>query len=355
MSDSGPSTSSQGSGPGHALLELRDVTKHFTMRSRGLLAGGHTVHAVDRVSLAVAEGETLGIVGESGCGKSTLARVAVGLHKPTSGSVFFDGVEVSARSKGAMDASRRVQMVFQDPTGSLNPRITIGESVAEPLRARGIKDVSERVDDILDLVALNAEFADRLPHQLSGGQQQRACIARALIGEPRLVVHDESVSALDVSLQAQVLNLLRDLQARLGLTYLFISHDLATVQSISRRIAVMYLGQIVELAPAAEFNARPLHPYSIALRSAVPIPDPGVERRRARIILRGDVPSPLDPPSGCRFHTRCPAAEDICRTDEPGLIEHRDGHWAACHFAGRLDKAMMPIALADPRVGGVAP
>lgn len=355
MTVTAPAPSPPGSGSGHPLLELEEVVKYFTVRGRGFMAKRHTVHAVDRVSLAVAEGETLGIVGESGCGKSTLARVVVGLYKPTSGTVYFDGVDMAGKSPEAEEAARSVQMVFQDPTGSLNPRMSIGESVAEPLRARGIKDVEGRVRELFDLVALSEEFVDRLPHQLSGGQQQRACIARALIGEPRLVVHDESVSALDVSLQAQVLNLLRDLQERLGLTYLFISHDLATVQSISQRIAVMYLGQIVELASSQDFNVRPLHPYSIALRSAVPVPNPRVERERTRIILRGDVPSPLNPPAGCRFHTRCPAVEDVCRNEEPSLIEHRPGHWAACHFAGRFDKAMQPVPLTDPGVKAAAP
>jgi oligopeptide/dipeptide ABC transporter ATP-binding protein len=355
VSVTAPAPSRPDSGSDHPLLKLDEVVKHFTVRGRGFLATGYTVHAVDRVSLTVAEGETLGIVGESGCGKSTLARVVVGLHKPTSGSVYFDGVDMGGKSPEAEEARRFVQMVFQDPTASLNPRMSIGESVAEPLRARGIKDVDERVRELFDLVALSEEFVDRLPHQLSGGQQQRACIARALIGEARLVVHDESVSALDVSLQAQVLNILRDLQERLRLTYLFISHDLATVQSISQRVAVMYLGQIVELAPSEEFNVRPLHPYSIALRSAVPVPDPKVERQRARIILRGDVPSPLNPPAGCRFHTRCPAVEDVCRKEEPRLTEHRAGHWAACHFAGRFDKAMQSVALADPGLKGTAP
>lgn len=352
---SAPASTRPKPGSGHGLLRLDEVVKHFTVRKRGFMAGTNTVHAVDGVSISVEEGETLGIVGESGCGKSTLARVAVGLYKPTSGSVFFGGMDMSQKTEQATEARRQMQMVFQDPTGSLNPRISISESVAEPLRARGIKKVDERVDEILDLVALKPEYGERLPHQLSGGQQQRACIARALIGEPRLVVHDESVSALDVSLQAQVLNLLRDLQERLGLTYVFISHDVATVQSISRRIAVMYLGQVVELAPSSEFNTRPLHPYSIALRSAVPVPNPKVERQRARIILRGDVPSPLHPPPGCRFHTRCPAVEEVCRNEEPQLIEHRDGHWAACHFAGQFDKAMQPVPVATPRAHGDAP
>lgn len=330
-------------GANGSLLRLQDVTKHFTVR-RGLLSAQHTVHAVDGVSLNVARGETLGVVGESGCGKSTLARVIVGLYRPTAGSVEMDGVDITQRSSEAIEVRRAMQMVFQDPTGSLNPRLTIGKSIAEPLLALGEGDVDARVRDVLDLVSLKPEYADRLPHQLSGGQQQRACIARALISNVRLVVHDESVSALDVSLQAQVLNLLRDLQERFDLTYVFISHDLAAVQSISSRIAVMYLGQIVEVAPTPEFHARPHHPYSIALRSAVPIPNPRVERQRARIILRGDVPSPLNPPPGCRFHTRCPVAQDICATEEPELVEHRPGHWSACHFAGQFDRTLRPLA-----------
>jgi oligopeptide/dipeptide ABC transporter ATP-binding protein len=334
------------------LLRLSDIVKHFTVK-RGLLASTQTVHAIDEVSLDVSEGETLGVVGESGCGKSTLARVIVGLYPPTSGSVQLGGVDINGKGDAAAKARRQLQMVFQDPTGSLNPRLTIRDSVAEPLQANGVKHVDERVHAILDLVALKPEFADRLPHQLSGGQQQRACIARALITEARLVVHDEAVSALDVSLQAQVLNLLRDLQERLRLTYVFISHDLATVQSVSTRIAVMYLGKIVELAPASEFRLRLLHPYSIALRSAVPIPDPKIERTRQRIILRGDVPSPLDPPAGCRFHTRCPVAQDVCRQEEPPLAEHRPGHWAACHFAGNFDATLQPIAISAARGGEV--
>jgi oligopeptide/dipeptide ABC transporter ATP-binding protein len=330
---------------GTELLRLTNIVKHFTVR-RGLLASTQTVHAVDDVSLNVSEGETLGVVGESGCGKSTLARLVVGLLRPDAGSVELDGSDINGRSEEAKRSRYQLQMVFQDPAGSLNPRLSIYDSVAEPLHARGVKKTDERVHEMLDLVALEPQYGDRLPHQLSGGQQQRACIARALITEARVVVHDEAVSALDISLQAQVLNLLSDLQQRLGLTYVFISHDLATVQSLSTRIAVMYLGKIVELAPAAEFHLRPLHPYSIALRSAVPIPNPKVERVRERIILRGDVPSPLDPPSGCRFHTRCPVAQDICRHTEPPLTEYRPGHRAACHFAGEFDKTLQRIGSA---------
>lgn len=325
-----------------ALLRLDSVVKHFTVR-QGLLAATHTVHAVDGVSLSIVQGETLGVVGESGCGKSTLARLVVGLLRPDSGTVEIGGDDINGRDARASRARRKLQMVFQDPSGSLNPRLPVLDSVAEPLHALGQRDTDERVFAALDLVGLKPEYAHRLPHELSGGQQQRACIARALITEASVVVHDEAVSALDISLQAQVLNLLQDLQDELGLTYVFISHDLATVQAISTRIAVMYLGQIVELAPARGFHQRPLHPYSVALRSAVPIPDPKVERTRTRILLRGDVPSPLSPPSGCRFHTRCPIVQDICRESQPPLLEHQSGHWAACHFAGQFDRSLSAV------------
>ncbi len=327
-------------------LVVTDVSKHFEVR-KGLLSSKGTVHAVDGVTLDIAEGETLGIVGESGCGKSTLARVIVGLHSPTSGIVELEGVDVHATGTEAKSARRKLQMVFQDPTGSLNPRMTLGESIAEPLRALGERNTDGRVGKMLELVSLDADYATRLPHQASGGQQQRACIARALIADARVVVHDESVSALDVSLQAQVLNLLRELQERLGLTYVFISHDLAAVQTISSRIAVMYLGKVVELAPSVDFHRRPLHPYSIALRSAVPVPDPKLERSRRRIILKGDVPSPLNPPSGCRFHTRCPVAQPICATDEPPLAEYQPNHFAACHFAGDFGHGLTPVGAAS--------
>lgn len=328
------------------LLEVRDVSKVFAI-SQGLFQPRGALRAVDGVSLTVRSGETLGVVGESGCGKSTLARVVVGLHQPDSGSVLVEGVDINDRSEEATAKRRMLQMVFQDPAGSLNPRLTVGDSVAEPLGARGVRVKIGRIHEVLDLVGLSPKLADRYPSQLSGGQQQRVCIARALISEPQIVVHDESVSALDVSLQAQVLNLLADLQEQLGLTYLFISHDLATVQVVSTRIAVMYLGQVVELAPAERFNADLLHPYSVALRSAVPVPDPKVERKRQRIILSGDVPSPMHPPSGCRFHTRCPLAQQRCVDEEPALVERRTDHLSACHFAGEFGPMLTPLPDSD--------
>lgn len=326
------------------LVSLRGVVKHFQVR-QGMFGAPEVVHAVDGVDLDVQPAETLGVVGESGCGKSTLARVLVGLHPPTAGTVTVEGQDVHARGAAGRATRRRLQMVFQNPAGSLNPRLTIGHSVAEPLLALGVgrRAADQRVREMLDLVGLKPEFADRLPHQVSGGQQQRACIARAMIADTQVVVHDESVSALDVSLQAQVLNLLKDLQERLGLTYVFISHDLAAVQQISTRIAVMYLGKVVEVAPTPAFRSRALHPYSVALRSAVPVADPVVEQERQRIILTGDVPSPMDPPAGCRFHTRCPLAQDICRAEEPPLVAHEPGHLAACHFAGEFDALLRPL------------
>jgi oligopeptide/dipeptide ABC transporter ATP-binding protein len=351
MTDNGQDIAARDEAPTTAppFLAIDQVAKYFPVH-RGLLAPKGTVHAVDDVSLEIAEGETLGIVGESGCGKSTLARVIVGLYEPTSGTVELEGINLHERTIEAKTARGKLQMVFQDPTGSLNPRLTLGESVAEPLRATGVRHTDEQMRSIMELVSLDPEYASRLPHQVSGGQQQRACIARSLIAEPRVVVHDESVSALDVSLQAQVLNLLRDLQQRLHLTYVFISHDLATVQSISSRIAVMYLGKVVELAPTVDFHRQALHPYSISLRSAVPVPDPKVERSRQRIILSGDVPSPLNPPEGCRFHTRCPVAQPICGEVTPPLVEHQPQHFAACHFAGEFGSTLARTG--QPAVAG---
>lgn len=320
------------------VLQVHSVCKAFTV-GRGFL-GIHRdiVRAVDSVSLSVSGGETLGIVGESGSGKSTLAQLIVGLQKPTSGSIQIGG---DGSTQSSSPSRTDVQMVFQDPASSLNPKLKVGRSIAEPvMRTMKRVDREHRVRELLQLVGLRAEIADRYPEQLSGGQQQRVCIARALINNPRLVIHDEAVSALDVSVQAQVLNLLADLQDQLGLTYVFISHDLAVVRMISTRIAVMYLGQVVENMPAPELSKNLLHPYSVALRSAVPLPNPETERTRQRIVLAGDIPSPMDPPSGCRFHTRCPLARDRCRVEQPLLIEHRPGHWAACHYAGKFDREM---------------
>jgi oligopeptide/dipeptide ABC transporter ATP-binding protein len=323
-----------------AVLELDGVTKIFINRP-GFFGRRESLHAVDDVSLSVSAGETLGIVGESGSGKSTLARMAVGLDRPTSGVIRLDGIDIFERSPESRKARRNLQMVFQDPAASLNPKLRVGQSIAEPLLGSvSSTEAQSRVRDLLKLVGLGPEIARRYPGQLSGGQQQRVCIARVLIADPRIVVHDEAVSALDVSIQAQVLNLLADLQDRLGLTYVFISHDLAVVQMISTRIAVMYLGQVVEIMPADQLNNELLHPYSLALRSAVPVPNPTLERSRERILLPGDMPNPINPPSGCRFHTRCFLVQDRCRVDEPVLRELAPGRWSACHFAGQFDQGL---------------
>lgn len=324
------------------LLQFSAVTKRFSL-SGGLLRRGAVVHALNGVSLDVLPGETLGVVGESGCGKSTLGRIAVGLYPPTTGTVRVEGRDPAGRDQALR---YRLQMIFQDPTSSLDPRMRVEGIVAEPIRARGAiqkPDARARVMELLGLVGLNPVMADRFPHELSGGQQQRVGIARALAGDPRLIVADEPVSSLDVSQQAQVLNLLKDLQERLGLTYLFISHDLSVVRFMSTRIAVMYLGRIVELGPARALHEQPRHPYSLALRSAVPIPDPRQEAARARIILGGEVPSPLALPSGCLFRTRCPLAQEVCARVEPPLVEYEPGHWAACHFVGSFDGMLQPM------------
>lgn len=314
---------------GTPLLEVVNVTKHFPVQS-----GGKTrmLRAVDGVSFRVAKGETLGIVGESGCGKSTLARLIVGLETPTDGAILIDGGDIWAPGSKGRERRSRFQMVFQNPAGSMNPRRSVGASVAEPLQARGIRRTDSAVMDMFARVGLNPLMAARRPHQLSGGQQQRASIARALIASPDLVVHDESIASLDISLQAQILNLLLGLQEEFKTSYLFISHDLAAVQTISHRILVMYLGEIVEATRVEEFSRRPLHPYSLSLRDATLLPDPERERGRAGTFLRGDVPSPLNPPTACRFHTRCPFAADICRTEKPRLQEVGNDHLVACHF-----------------------
>jgi oligopeptide transport system ATP-binding protein len=315
------------------LLKVDDLAVHFPIRKGLLRRKVGQVHAVDGISFEVCPGETLGLVGESGCGKSTTVRALLRLVEPTGGSVRFQGEEIARLPRRAMRRHRRsLQMVFQDPYASLNPRMPVGRIVAEPLEVHGIGERAERVRELLDLVGLPPDAADRYPHEFSGGQRQRIGIARALATEPAFVACDEPVSALDVSIQAQVINLLRELQERLGLTYLFIAHDLAVVRMISTRVAVMYLGQIVETAPRDELFANPLHPYTKALLSAVPVADPIKERKRERIILTGDPPSPANPPAGCRFHTRCPLARDHCRVEAPLARVFGAEHVVACHL-----------------------
>ncbi len=329
------------------LLQVDDLVVHFPIRV-GIVFERHVgeVRAVDGVSFALRRGETLGLVGESGCGKSTTGRAIVRLLRPTAGRIVFDGVDVShLEGEPLRRIRRRMQMIFQDPYASLNPRMTAGAIVGEPLeihRWGSPRDRRDRVRELFSLVGLDPEYGVRYPHEFSGGQRQRIGVARALALEPDLIVADEPISALDVSIQAQILNLLGRLQDRLGLTYLFIAHDLSAVRHVSDRIAVMYLGQIVELGPARELNAAPLHPYTVALLSAVPIPDPAVERRRRRIILTGDVPSPVSPPPGCRFHTRCWLRERLgnperCVGEVPALRELAPGRAVACHFAEEVD------------------
>jgi oligopeptide transport system ATP-binding protein len=319
------------------LLRVEHLVKYFPIK-RGVIIQRQVgaVHAVDDVSFFIRRGETLGLVGESGCGKSTTGRTILQLHRPTSGHVYFEGIDlVTIKSEELRKMRRKMQMIFQDPYASLNPRMTVGEIIGEPLLVHELatrKEAQAQVQELLKLVGLNPAYANRYPHEFSGGQRQRIGVARALSLQPTLIVCDEPISALDVSIQAQVVNLLEDLQAKFNLTYLFIAHDLSMVRHISSRVAVMYLGIIVELADRAELYSKPLHPYTQALLSAVPIPDPLAEEKRKRIILVGDVPSPVNPPSGCRFRTRCPLAVKICSEQVPEFREVSPDHFVACHL-----------------------
>ncbi len=342
------------------LLEVKNLYKYFPVKG----VKGPGVQAVENVSLFINKGETLGLVGESGCGKTTLGRTILRLHEPTSGQILYNGEAIyqgeypfdrketaegksilvkkgvpKAKAVDMFPMRRKMQIIFQDPAASLDPRMTVGEIIGEAIDIHGLcktkAERSERIKELLDRVGLNTEHANRFPHEFSGGQQQRVGIARALAVEPEFIVCDEPISALDVSIQSQVVNMLEDMQQDLGLTYLFIAHDLSVVRHISSRIGVMYLGSLVELAESYELNKNPLHPYSQTLLSAVPVPDPEVSRSRQRIVLEGDIPSPMNPPTGCRFHTRCPYASEKCAQCVPEFKEHAPGHWAACHL---LDK-----------------
>lgn len=318
------------------LVEAKELFKYFPIHAG--LTSRHVadVRAVDGVTFTIKEGETLGLVGESGSGKTTIGRLLLRLLPATRGEIWFEGRNVLAMKRGELRRLRRsMQIIFQDPFASLNPRMTIGDIVGEPLEIHGItkgKQTERRVRELLELVGLQPYHANRYPHEFSGGQRQRVGVARALAVNPRFIVCDEPVSALDVSIQAQVINLLEDLQEKFGLTYLFIAHDLSVVRHISSRVAVMYVGKIVELADREALYENPMHPYTQALLSAIPIPDPVLEKRRKRIVLTGDIPSPVNPPSGCRFHTRCPIAFDRCVAEEPPLREYEPGHFAACHW-----------------------
>ena len=347
---------------GGPLIAAEHLELHFAVR-RGAVVTREVARAraVDDVTLAIAAGETLGLVGESGCGKSTLARALLRLLRPTAGAVRFEGRDITALGRRELQPLRReMQMVFQDPLGSLNPRRRAGRIIGDPVRRADGSDrasAERRVLELLELVGLRPEHRDRFPHELSGGERQRVGLARALALRPRLIVADEPVSALDVSIQAQILNLLDRLQRELGLTYLFVAHDLGVVRHVSDRVAVMYLGKLVELASSGDLYARPIHPYTGALLSAVPLPDPRANAARERIVLRGEVPSAVEPPSGCRFRTRCPRATDVCAQVEPPLVDYGDGHLAACHHPVGVDRdaiARAAISPASPASAGDA-
>jgi oligopeptide/dipeptide ABC transporter ATP-binding protein len=337
-----------------ALVEVRDLVKHFPL-TRGIIVQRQigAVHAVDGVTFDVEEGETLGLVGETGCGKSTTARLITRLLTPTSGSIRFEGEDIATRTKAELKPLRReMQIIFQDPYSSLNPRKTVGSIIGEPFIVHRVERDDEkrkrRVQDLMEQVGLNPEHYNRFPHEFSGGQRQRIGVARAIALKPKLVIADEPVSALDVSIQAQVLNLMRELQRELKLTIVFISHDLSVVRHMCDRIAVMYLGKVVELAKADELYQHPRHPYTGALLSAVPVPDPRLARDRERVVLTGDVPSPTNPPPACRFHPRCPKCQEICTQEEPQLTPKEGGNLAACHFPLTDDeiKRRVPTAAA---------
>ncbi len=333
---------------GEILMEITDLEMHFPI-TEGIIFQRKvgTVKAVDGINFSVRKGETLGLVGESGCGKSTTGRAILQLYRPTHGSVKYKGQELTElKGENLRKMRKQLQIIFQDPYASLNPRMTVGGIIGEPLEVHNIakgKDKIDRVRELLRVVGLNPNYINRYPHEFSGGQRQRIGIARALAVQPDFIVCDEPISALDVSIQAQVINLLEDLQAQFGLTYLFIAHDLSVVRHISDRVAVMYLGKVVELADREKLYMEPMHPYTKALLSAVPVPDPVIEEKRQRIILEGDVPSPINPPSGCHFRTRCPLAQEICKT-EPAFVEKRPGHLVACHFAEKaLESLPQPV------------
>jgi oligopeptide/dipeptide ABC transporter ATP-binding protein len=342
------------------ILEVEDLKTHFPIRQGIFRRQTGTVLAVDGVTLYVDPHETLGVVGESGCGKTTLGRSILRLIEPTSGTVRYKGEDVTGADKDRMRQLRKeMQIVFQDPYASLNPRMPVRDIVAEPLRIHGMgrKEAYDRVGDLLGKVGLMPDHGNRYPHEFSGGQRQRIGIARALVLDPSLIILDEPVSALDVSIQAQVINLLEQIQDEFGLSFVFIAHDLSVVRHISDRVAVMYLGQVVELADRNELYEKPAHPYTSSLLSAVPVADPNSERNRKRILLEGDLPSPANPPSGCRFHTRCPIAQDICKVEVPQLFPVYENHWVACHFpcppddtlVGQVQKLGRDLRLVDAR------